>query len=69
MANEHRCEAMVQLEAGRVIDHVEVYRSPLAGCWYMQFSTRHAAMNVSVGPRCPFCGDELDKEGTDGQPE
>jgi hypothetical protein len=63
---QHRCEAMTRLEAGGVIDHVEVYRSFITEGWYIQFFTRHAAMNVPAFDRCPFCGAELDKEAADG---
>lgn len=60
----HRCEAIRQIEAGRVISRVEIYRSNLTGYWYVQLNMPYAVLDTSVGTRCPFCGADLGKEGT-----
>ena len=66
MANAHRCEAIRQIEAGRVISRVEIYRSNLTGYWYVQLNMPYAVLDTSVGTRSPSAESSLRKGGGGG---
>ena len=61
MANDHRCKAMAQLMAGKIINYVQIYQSARTERWYMGLRTRYDALDVPISNHCPFCDVDLDK--------